>query len=80
MMDKDRLLPVLRNIRDDDFLLPVGIMRGVAPGLGVFLAEVGPTLTTPSVLVIFSDLNCPTESILMGSLNPLSRTSVQVYA
>ena len=42
-MNKDRLLPVLRNL-SNDILSQAGVLRGVAPGLAVFLAEVSPTL------------------------------------
>jgi hypothetical protein len=40
-MNKDRLLPVLRNL-SNDILSQAGVLRGVAPGLAVFLAEVSP--------------------------------------
>ena len=42
-MNNGRLLPVLRNL-SNDILSQAGVLRGVAPGLAVFLAEVSPTL------------------------------------
>lgn len=41
-MNKDRLLPVLRNLSNNTLSEAV-VLRGVAPGLAVFLAEVSPT-------------------------------------
>lgn len=41
-MNKDRLLPVLRNV-SSDILSEAGVLRGVAPGLAVFLSEVSTT-------------------------------------
>jgi hypothetical protein len=41
-MDRERLVPVLRNVHNDLFQ-KVGVQRGAAPGLAVFLAKLGPT-------------------------------------